>query len=260
MNAYEGSGVFDVVMISRIDYEFYAVDEKLAPDLRTINLKNDKRYLLLLIHYFGFTPYNFEDVLTFCAENSIRIIEDCAHTLDGRFKNNLLGTFGTYAFHSIHKVLPTTDGGILINNSADQNFQIEAKEEGIKIETIEQFVNSDLNRISNVRIKNFNHWTQILHGIEGVTPMYDYLLNGNVPLNFPILVSNNKRESLYFYLMEHEAPTSALYYQMIPQISQVEFPMSYEISKNILNLPLHQDTTFSEIERISDLIKQFFNS
>jgi dTDP-4-amino-4,6-dideoxygalactose transaminase len=260
LNAYEGSGVFDVIQISRIPYTFYAVDQTLAPVLASLPQKNDTSYLFLLIHYFGFAPHNFEEVLDYCKSNKHCLVEDCAHTLSSAYKDKALGTFGSYAFHSIHKVLPTSDGGLLVDNSGKRNFQIDALEEGIKATTIAQFANSDLDALAEKRIQNFERWRQHLHDCSGLDFMFTNPLNGIVPLNFPVLVKNDRREALYFFLMENEAPSCALYYKMIPQISEELFPLSYEISTSILNLPTHQDTSFDDIDRMAALIKSFFKS
>src|SRR5690554_4654862 len=52
MNDYEGSGVFDVVRISRIPFNFYKVSNNLSPIMDEIPLEEDKKYCLLAIHYF----------------------------------------------------------------------------------------------------------------------------------------------------------------------------------------------------------------
>jgi dTDP-4-amino-4,6-dideoxygalactose transaminase len=259
MNAYEGSGVFDVVQISRIPFEFYSVDERLAPVLSSFPASKDTSYLLLVIHYFGFPPHNFEDVLSYSNSHGMCLVEDCAHTLNGSYNGKTLGSFGSYAFHSIHKVLPTSDGGILVDNSAERNFQIAPSEEGIKVSTLAQFANSDIKAIGEKRIKNFEKWMDFLSDITGIVPMHNGPLNGLVPLNFPVIVKDGRREELYFNLMNNSAPTCALYYKMIPQISEKDYPLSHEISRSILNLPTHQDTTMEDIERMAMLIKQFFS-
>lgn len=258
MNAYEGSGVFDVVQISRIPYAFYQVDEKLAPVIASIPTEKDVTYLFLLIHYFGFPPHNIEEILSFCKERNIMVVEDCAHTLNGSYQGKALGSFGAYAFHSIHKVLPTTDGGILVDNTGGRMFSVSPLEEGVKVETLAQYANSDLEAIAEKRIANFNKWASVLADCHELQFMHTEPLNGSVPLNFPVIVSNDQREALYFYLMEQEAPTCALYYKMIPQIVEESYPLSYQISRSILNLPTHQDTTFEDIERMAAAIKAFF--
>lgn len=260
MNAYEGSGVFDVVQISRIPYLFYQVDEKLAPVISSIPAAKETSYLLLLIHYFGFAPHNFEEILNSCSERNITLVEDCAHTLNGNFQGKPLGSFGAYAFHAIHKVLPTTDGGILVDNSAVPNFTIDAVEEGIKTETIAQFANSDLAAIAEKRRANFNKWASVLEDCNYLQAMYTEPLEGIVPLNFPVIIKHEQREALYFYLMEQEAPTCALYYKMIPQIAEETYPLSHRISRSILNLPTHQDTSLDDIERMAAAINTFFRS
>ena len=80
----------------------------------------------------------------------------------------------------------------------------------------------------------------------------------DIPQTFPILIKNNQREKLYFYLMDQGAPTTALYYRLIDQIKKEDFPLSHKISQEILNLPVHQDTNQDDIIIICDLIRNFF--
>jgi len=67
-------------------------------------------------------------------------------------------------------------------------------------------------------------------------------------MNLPIIVKNNKREKLYFKLMDEGIPTIALYYRLIDSIDRRQYPDSYYLSNNILNLPVHQDITKNDIE------------
>jgi hypothetical protein len=260
LNAYEGSGVFDVVQISRIPYEFYEVDHQLAPVMNSLPKEVEKPYLLLLIHYFGIAPYNFQQILDYCQQGNRKLVEDCAHTLNGPSGHQALGTFGDYAFHSIHKVIPTTDGGLLIDNTGQSNFNVDASEEGIMTDTIEQFCNSDFEQIAEKRRLNYLYWLGVFPSHPDLLPIYSKLEDGIVPLNFPIRVLKNLRENLYFHLMDQDAPTCALYYKMIPQIDPKAFPVSYEICSQILNLPTHQDTSTEDIDRIVKLIQTFFEN
>ena len=77
-----------------------------------------------------------------------------------------------------------------------------------------------------------------------------------VPHNFPIIVKDGLREKLYFYLLGKNIPTIALYYQMVVSIKEEVYPLSHKISKNILNLPVHQDITFQDIDLIVERIEQ----
>ncbi|EJL9428297.1 perosamine synthetase-related protein, partial [Vibrio cholerae] len=63
---------------------------------------------------------------------------------------------------------------------------------------------------------------------------------------------------LYFYLLDNNIPTVALYYRMIPQIDPGKFELSMLISSEILNLPVHQDTTLEDVDLVCNKINDFF--
>jgi dTDP-4-amino-4,6-dideoxygalactose transaminase len=260
INNYEGSGVFDVVTISRIPYKFYELNTTFSPDLNSLEIEPEKKYCLLLIHYFGFAPDNFAYIDSVCKDKGILLIEDCAHTLTGTFKGQKLGSYGQFAFHSIHKILPTDDGGILVDNTGINNFNFSPDDEGIKMETIAFYALAKHEEISQRRIENYNLYLKLLEKAEIIELLHPVLEEGIVPLNFPILIKNGQREKLYFELEKAGIVTCALYYQLIPQLSKSEFPISFTLSESILNLPVHQDTEDTDIEYICKTINSLVKS
>ena len=53
-------------------------------------------------------------------------------------------------------------------------------------------------------------------------------------------------------------PTVALYYRMIEEIDLTKFPLSGQISQEILNFPVHKDTSIEDIETLTTAIDDFF--
>lgn len=254
MNSYEGSGVFDVVKISRIPHEFYPVGDDLAPVPENLAERNGK-HALLIIHYFGFHPSNFTELLALSQEKNWLVIEDCAHTVSSSFEGKLLGSIGDFGFHSLHKVLPTSDGGILRVNNPKYNFTIDSAEEGIKVNTLGLFARADLNELSSRRRQNYQTYLSLLEGTDGIEFMQPYLGESTVPLNFPLRILDRKREEVYFELIERGVLTVALYYQLIPEVMNKGYESAEMISSQILNLPVHQDTTREDIERVCKELK-----
>lgn len=260
INDYEGSGVFDAVQISRIPYQFYHISENLSPILGSIHIEKSKSYCLLCIHYFGFPADNFDEIKSFCECQNITLIEDCAHTLHGSYKNQQLGTFGKFSFHSIHKILPTDDGGLLVDNSDEINFNILPENEGIKQETLSTFSLALHNNIVQTRIENYRRYLALLEPNSKIIFMHAKLLEGVVPLNFPIRIQGGMRKKLYYDLIEKGITTAALYYRLIPQIDENRFEESHAISASILNLPVHQDTTVDHVEFICNTVNNLIKS
>lgn len=258
----EGSGVFDPIEEAGINCSFYAVDANLQAEVSDIEeqIRASNIGALLLIHYFGFPQKNIDHLKEVCRRNNIALIEDCAHCLYGKYNGVPLGEHGDFSFYSIHKTLPSDAGGILkINQEAFSCIGLIPGEDNIDKQSLEIFCQAQKSRIEKKRIDNYNHLQQLLSGTEEIRLMNPSLDEGVVPLNMPILVKTGAREPLYFYLMEHHIPTIALYYRLIPEIPKDLFPISYNISENILNLPVHQDIELDDLNRLVQSVNDFFS-
>ena len=90
--------------------EDYKID---IADLRRKAEESGAKFLLLS-HMRGHIA-DMDAVLELCQANSIRLIEDCAHTLGARWKGKLSGTFGAAACFSsqTYKHLNSGEGGFL---------------------------------------------------------------------------------------------------------------------------------------------------
>ncbi|MFN5911467.1 MAG: DegT/DnrJ/EryC1/StrS family aminotransferase, partial [Bacteroidota bacterium] len=199
-------------------------------------------------------------ILCLVAQKNWHLIEDCAHTLDGHYKGKLLGSIGDFGFHAIHKILPTTDGGILRNNNVNCNFEISPEEEGIKLSTLDVFNRSEMSRISAVREQNFNRYLERLpRENQHYRLLHTALPDGVVPLNFPVLIQNGKREQIYFKMIEKGAVPVALYHTLIPEVMSPEFSNTVAFSSMILNFPVHQDTLTEDVDRVCDTFFEILN-
>ena len=255
----EGSGVFDPIQSIEIEYDFYTLNQRLEADLQDITdkIRNLDVRAILVIHYFGFPQPGLEEISKLCLDKDIILIEDCAHSISSKtISGNYLGTVGEFSFHSIHKYLPTEDGGYFKVKSLDAPRFILNKKEKISIDSLIIYAKADFQKIETIRRDNYQYMVQQLQNIEGIKIMYPKLDGGTVPLNFPILIKKGKRENLYFELLDLGIPTIALYYRLIPQIEPELFPISYEVSRDILNLSIHQDVDHNDIDSMVETFKK----
>ena len=249
----EGSGVFDPVRGLNLKYDFYKVDNKLEFDYNDIVKKAKERTIkaILVIHYFGFIRKNLDKLRSLCDKEKIILIEDCAHAMDSfyRTKNSSpIGKYGDYAFYSIHKYLPTKDGGFYTYSKDKGVARAEDSGEQISFETLYQAQIADYTTIRSKRIANYNYMLSLLQkSNKYYTVLYPNLPRGVVPLNLPIIIHNKKREKVYFKLIDNNVMVISSYYRMIEQIDKNKFPISYQISDSILNFPTHQDIEKKDI-------------
>lgn len=70
---------------------------------------------VMVYHQYGF-PQNMDEICSFCGENNLFLIEDCANVYESYYNGRRLGTFGMAAIFSFSKLFPSILGGALITN------------------------------------------------------------------------------------------------------------------------------------------------
>lgn len=257
----EGSGIFDPVEKTKSEFAFYSLNQDLSIDREAFRTmaETGEFTIALVVHYFGFCRNDMDEIRRICTEHDIVLVEDCAHAFQLGLKTENLGTYGDFSFYSIHKHIATDSGGILKNGSRSIEMLPLPKEDEISLETALQLLNTDLDAVAKSRRDNFALYDSMMRGIEGVELMYR-LDEVETPQTFPIRVKNNLREKMYFYLMEKNIPTIALYYRLIEKLSPKEYPQAHTISNEILNLPVHQDITKEDIAQIVKEVKSFLQA
>lgn len=76
--------------------------------------------VLIVQHTFG-APADLDQLLSIARQHGLIVIEDCAHALGARYRNELVGSFGDAAFYSLgrDKVISSVFGGIAVPRRAD---------------------------------------------------------------------------------------------------------------------------------------------
>ena len=253
----EGSGVFDPVRELECEYRFYPVSNRLVPDTDTIarTVSTENIDVLLAIHYFGFVQSDMPALRSLCDKHNIVLVEDCAHVclLHGNFP----GATGDYGFFSLHKFLPTDTGGALRAN--DRSAIAIPADDRCDPDVLEQLSRTNLSAAAEQRRRNYAFLFNQLSTVSGLTLMYQ-LDESTVPHDFPTLIHNNQREALYFHLQSQQMPTIALYYRLVSEIDPKAYPVSFEVSDSILNLPVHQDTSREDLEALAAEIRRFLGA
>jgi len=96
----------------------YNLNNDLQVDLEDLQaqLSADKFSALLVTHYFGTAQRDIVRIAELAREHEVPLIEDCAHALFASYRNKPLGSFGDYAIFSPRKILPISEGGLLVSN------------------------------------------------------------------------------------------------------------------------------------------------
>jgi dTDP-4-amino-4,6-dideoxygalactose transaminase len=255
----EGSGVFDPVRENKVSFEFYKLRKDLSVDPDDLKLKiiSGNFKAVVIIHYFGFIRNNMQEIRALCDVNNVFLIEDCAHSFHSVSQGKPVGSWGELAFFSIHKLIATPDGGYFrINDETAGVPELKYEDKFLPSGTFEEYIRTDFGSINEIRRQNYLRYLENWKDINGVNPLYSDLPDGIIPLNFPIIVQDGYREKLYFMLVENGIVPISSYYNLIHEIEPDRFPLSYEISNSILNLPVHQDTEVGDVDYIIDQIRK----
>lgn len=255
----EGSGVFDPVTLNNSDYTFYKVKEDLSVDLEDFEKQlADQIDIALIIHYFGFCRSDLASIKQLCVDAKVILVEDCAHAFYLKSPNSMLGRTGDFSFYSLHKYIAVESGGLLKINNKEISIPEIAVQNRADLDVIEQYALTDFDAIKEIRRRNYSLYARLLKSLDQIEILYD-LHDDDIPQTFPIRVKNLNREKLYFYLNEQNMPTTALYYRMIDKLDSTTYPISFAISSEILNLPVHQDTSIEDIKSLCYATIKYFD-
>ena len=75
-------------------------------------------------------------------------------------------------------------------------------------------------------------------------------------MNFPILIEKLDRFEIYKKLVNYNIPVVSLWYKLIDEINIELYKNTHDISSKILNLPVHQDIDFDDINYILEKLNK----
>lgn len=244
----EGSGIFDSVVASEVNYQFYTLDIHLKINLdffkETVSAKPGA--LVLLVHYFGFVDENYTEIVRWLKQENIDFVEDCAHAWLSDLVGGTCGRNSKYSFYSLHKILPVQGGGMLVDN-APQHSQRTAPELQLGF---------DLYKIYQTRRRNFEYLTGQLKALEEIELLYKNLPPGICPQTLPVLLKTVDRNMIYHKMNERGFGMVSLYHTMIKELDDNPSDSCKITSQKIINFPVHQDITFKDIDDLIISLKE----
>lgn len=252
----------------------------------------NKTKAIMPVHYAG-RPCDMDALMEIHEKTGIRIIEDAAHAFGSEYKGQKIGSFGDitcFSFDSI-KVITCGDGGAIItNNDAVEDFAKKKRLLGIDRKTM---VEKDWKKRSWVydvttigyryhlgninaaiglaQLKKIDRFIQrrreICHlyddelkGVTGIQLMpskYDTI----TPFMYVVRIKDDKRNALKDFLMENDIESGISYipchtFSLFKE-DGANLPITDQIYKEILCLPIHPELTDEDIREVASRIKEF---
>lgn len=282
----------EVVALLRLVPVFVDVDPRTFNiDVTQIERKITKRTRAIVpVHLYGQCA-DMLPILELAKQYNLHVIEDAAQALGAQYfirsgegrAAGTLGTIGTTSFFPSKNLGCYGDGGALFTNNAElaQKLKMIANH-GQRIKYHHEIVgvNSRLDTIQaailNVKLKKLDEYTQARNNIAN---WYDSQLADiefiKTPLRssnsthvfhqYTILIEGRDRDKFKKYLEGHGIP-SMIYYPVPLHLQKAyrqdrypagSFPITEELSRTVISLPIHTEMTKSEVEYIAAVIAEF---
>ncbi|MEQ6123431.1 DegT/DnrJ/EryC1/StrS family aminotransferase [Pseudotenacibaculum sp. MALMAid0570] len=249
----EGSGIFDPVSKSGLEYEFYELDECLNINIEDLKKKTKEtdNPMILIVHYFGFIDTNYDQITDWLIDNKVFFVEDSAHAWLTDLLGGRCGRKGNYSFYSLHKLLPISKGGFLVKNTPEDDIE----KQDVSIFNL----NYDLLSIYIKRRDNYKYLYGLLKEVEEIEILHHSLEDGICPQTFPIIIKNYNRDKLYHEMNQRSYGVVSLYHTMINPLKASSSGASFVLSKKIMNLPIHQDVKKEQLDSMVSQLKRILH-
>jgi aminotransferase EvaB len=244
----------------------------------------DKTKAILPVHWAG-RVCDMENIMAIANKFKIKIVEDACHSYLATRNDKYAGTFGItgcFSFHPLKNLNVWGDGGIIVtdddqvhrklklmrnhglvdrenteifsyNSRLDTLQSVVARHMLAKIDTITdsrinnaQYFDSKLSEISEISVPK-----RVPNSIE-VFHLYSILAKCRDELK-EYLIINGIDAKIHYPKPMHLQPAAQFL-----GFKKGSFPIAEFVSDNILSLPVHEFITFKQIDKVVELIKQFY--
>ena len=265
-----------------------------CPDTYSIDINllkkkiNHRTKAILVVHPFGHAA-DMEKIISISKEYNLRIIEDVAEAIGGKYKNKLLGTFGDLSCFSFfgNKVITSGEGGmILTNNKKFYNSLRIYRDHGMSLNKKYLFVQmgfnyrmtgmqasiglSQLSRLHSI-LKKKSYQEKIYRKFLFKVINKNIFFRKNAPwsksVNWLVTISlknQNLRNKLINFLKKNSIESRPMIYpvnhalHLRNKFDKNTFRVSKNISLKSLHLPSSLKLTINEIQYICSKINLFF--
>jgi dTDP-4-amino-4,6-dideoxygalactose transaminase len=255
----------------------YNIDEKLIEEKIT-----DKTCAVMVTHLYGQIA-QMDLICVIAKKYNLEIIEDCAQAHGAKLNGKMAGTYGkigAFSFYPTKNLGALGDAGAIITNDDKTYEKLKAlRNYGSERKYLNKFIGKN-SRLDELQAAFLNVKLPFLNNINShkrqLAALYNAQLTDNVIKPIEILnsfhvyhiynIRTSKRDELKQYLVDNDIYTE-IHYPVVPNkqegyqkyFSNMVFPISEEIHKTTLSLPISYSTNQKEVEQIIEKINHFFN-
>jgi len=282
----------EVIALLGLTPVFIDVDEKsFNIDVTQIESKiTSKTVGIVPVHLYGQCA-DMEPILAIAKKYDLKVIEDVAQALgavysfsDGAKKSaGTMGTIGTTSFFPSKNLGCFGDGGAMFTQDkalAEKIKMISNHGQKIKYHHDSIGVNSRLDTLqAGILLAKLKHLPEYERSRNDVANFYDHALAGISHVKTPVRVKysthvfhqyticvQDRRDELKAFLEKNEIPTM-IYYPVPLHLQKAyqrsgfgvgSFPVTEQLSKSVLSLPIHTEMTKTQLNYICNTIQTFF--
>jgi dTDP-4-amino-4,6-dideoxygalactose transaminase len=240
---------------------------------------------IMPVHLYGH-PANLEPLLKICRKHNLPLVEDACQAHGAKYKGKVVGTFGEiscYSFYPGKNLGAYGEGGALVTNNAAYAARARAlREHG----STQRYYHDEVGfnyrmegiqgAVLGIKLKHLDGWTRER---RRVAHRYHELLS-DTPLQLAIeadyaesayhlyVVRHPRRDDLKKHL-EANKVGCALHYPLSLHMQKCyaylgykagDFPVAEKAARECLSLPIFPELTDAQIERVSEVIHDFFSA
>ncbi len=235
------------------------------------------------VHLYGH-PADLEPLLKSCRQHKLPLVEDACQAHGAKYRGKTVGTFGAlsgFSFYPGKNLGAYGEGGALVTNDAGLAGRARAlREHG----STQRYYHDEIGfnyrmegiqgAVLGIKLKHLDTWTRER---RRVAHRYHELLAGT-PLQLPregegaesayhlYVVRHARRDALKLHLEANQVGC-ALHYPLPLHLQKCyahlsykagDFPIAEKAARECLSLPIYPEMTEEQVQRVAEVIKQFF--
>ena len=251
------------------------IAEKITPRTRVI----------IPVHLYG-QPAEMDSIMELAAKHNLKVIEDAAQAHGATYKGRRIGTFGSLACFSFYpgkNLGAYGDGGAVVTNDDQLAHKVRLISNHGSVQKYDhpcEGMNSRLDglqaAILHVKLNHLTAWTERrraiasayserLRGLNLVAPAELERVQSVFHL-YVIRVRHGMRDRLLEFLKTKGIFAGIHYPTALPNLKayahfghqEADFPEATKASKEILSLPIYPELEETQMQYVTEAIKEFF--
>lgn len=236
---------------------------------------------IIATHVYG-NPCDITLIESIAKKHGLKVIYDGAHAFDVKYNNESIFNAGDISICSLHasKIYHSTEGGFIALNNHEIGGKI-ARIRNFGFTSPTTFKELGINGKNSefhaaMGLANYPHIESIIEKRRSLTEKYDELLN-DLSVSKPVWNNKGTKNYAYYPLIFNEEKTMLdlmdflqkegvftrrYFYPSLANsldfLPKQSLAVTDDIAKRVLCLPLYFDLSLQNVERICNLIEQFF--